>query len=359
MAGEAPPLAVTMGEPAGIGGEITLLSWLQRRNAWGKSGTGTGGPPFFVVDHPQRLAALAARLGLPVPVIEIDAPSCAAAAFGSGLPVLALQQAVTAEPGRPDPAAAAAVLESIRRAVAFAVDGSATAVVTNPIHKQVLMDAGFAHPGHTEFLAELAGTPGAAVMMLACPQLRVVPVTVHMPLSEVPGALSAARIVAAGLTTAKALRRRFGIATPRLAVAGLNPHAGEGGKLGAEDDTIVRPAVNELQAAGIAAFGPLPADTLFHPAARESYDAALCMYHDQALIPIKTIDFDGGVNVTLGLPFIRTSPDHGTALGIAGQGKASPASLLAALRMAAEMAAAEQAQAEQAAAPGLPGAATS
>jgi 4-hydroxythreonine-4-phosphate dehydrogenase len=328
----SPPLALTMGEPAGIGGEIALEAWRQRARE--------GLSPFFVIDDPARLTALAKRLGLAVPVAAIDAPLATAETFAKALPVLPLTQTVTAEPGRLDPANAAAVLESIRRAVALARQGAAAAVVTNPIHKQVLMEAGFRHPGHTEFLAELCDSAGAPVMMLACTELRVVPVTVHLPLCRVSEVLSTAKIVETGMTTAEALRRQFGIAAPRLAVAGLNPHAGEGGQLGREDDAVIRPAVQALQQAGIDAFGPLPADTMFHAAARRRYDVALCMYHDQALIPIKTIDFEGGVNVTLGLPIIRTSPDHGTALDIAGQGKASAVSLLAALRMAAEMAAA-------------------
>jgi len=323
------PLAVTMGEPAGIGGEITLRAWQQRRQAQL--------PPFFVIDDPKRLAGLAARLGLEVPVVAVPAAAAAGAAFDTALPVLPLPHSVKAEPGRLDPANAEAVLESIRQAVTLTLRGEAAAVVTNPIHKQVLMEAGFKHPGHTEYLAELSKAPQGAIMMLACPQLRVVPVTVHIPLSQVPRALSVDAIVIAGRITAAALARYFGIAKPRLAVAGLNPHAGEGGKLGGEDEAIVRPAVAQLQAAGIAAFGPASADTLFHAAARRNYDAALCMYHDQALIPIKTVDFDGGVNVTLGLDFVRTSPDHGTAYDIAGTGRANPSSLIAALGLARGM----------------------
>ncbi len=321
-----------MGEPAGIGGEITLRAWLQRRAA--------GLPPFFAIDDPARLAALAARFCPAVTLAEIDQPARALEVFDRKLPVLPLGTSVEAQPGRLDPANAEAVLLSIQRAVALARAGAAAAVVTNPIHKQILMEAGFKHPGHTEYLAELTGAARAPVMMLACAELRVVPVTVHMPLSRVPERLTEELIVETGRTTAEALKDRFGIAAPRLAVAGLNPHAGEGGQLGPEDDAVIRPAVRRLQLAGIDALGPLSADTLFHAAARRRYDAALCMYHDQALIPIKTIDFEGGVNVTLGLPIIRTSPDHGTALDIAAQGKASPTSLLAALRMAGEMAAA-------------------
>jgi 4-hydroxythreonine-4-phosphate dehydrogenase len=329
-----PPLAVTMGEPAGIGGDIPLAAWSRRcseRLA-----------PFFVLDDPHRLAHLAARLGLEIPFAEIASPAEAAAVFASALPVLPLERRVSAEPGLLDSANAGAVLEAIRRAVALTQAGEAAAVVTNPIHKQVLMEAGFHHPGHTEFLAELTGSQRAPVMMLACTLLRVVPVTVHLPLAEVAGRLTTDLIFETARTTAGDLQRLFGIAAPRLAVAGLNPHAGEGGRLGSEDAAIVQPAVERLQAAGIDARGPLSADTLFHVAARRGYDAALCMYHDQALIPIKTLDFDGGVNVTLGLPIVRTSPDHGTALDIAGKGTASPTSLLAALRMAAQMAAAAQ-----------------
>ena len=324
------PLALTMGEPAGIGGEITLRSWQQRREA--------GLPPFFIIDDPDRLAGLSRDLALGAPVSEIATPQAAVEIFDQALPVLPLGRRVTAEPGRLEAGNAQAVLESIERAVALVREAEAAAVVTNPIHKQVLMEAGFHHPGHTEYLAELTGSSRPPVMMLACPELRVVPVTVHLPLSRVPQLLSEDLIVETGLTTAEALTRFFGIAAPRLAVAGLNPHAGEGGRLGSEDEAVVRPAVQRLQAAGIDASGPLSADSLFHAAARGHYDAALCMYHDQALIPIKTIDFEGGVNVTLGLPIIRTSPDHGTALDIAAQGKASPASLLAAIKMAGEMA---------------------
>ena len=332
------PLAVTMGEPAGIGGEITLKAWQERDR--------TGGLPFFVIDDPERLAGLATRLGLDVPVSPIAAPGKAAEAFPDSLPVLPLDRKVAGVPAQLDPSNAEAVLASIRRAVALTQAGEAAAVVTNPIHKQVLMEAGFRHPGHTEFLAELCASPHPPVMMLACPELRVVPVTVHIPLSQVAQHLTTALILETGLITAQALRRQFGISKPRLAIAGINPHAGEGGRLGPEDDAVIRPAVAQLQAAGVEAAGPLPADTLFHAAARRGYDAALCMYHDQALIPIKTIDFDGGVNVTLGLPVIRTSPDHGTALDIAGTGKASPTSLLAALAMAEAMASASQQNAD-------------
>jgi len=327
------PLALTMGEPAGIGGEIALLAWLKLRGA---------GPAFVALDDPARLSALARRLGLEVPVRAVASPEDAPAAFGEALPVLQSPLAAEPVPGRPDPANAEATIGSIRKAVALAVEGRAAAVVTNPIHKAALKAAGFAHAGHTEFLAELAGIGHAPVMMLAGPSLKVVPVTIHMPLAAVPGALTVEAIVHAGRVAAASLARDFGIARPRLAVAGLNPHAGEGGVLGAEDEALVAPAVALLAKQGIEARGPVAADSMFHAAARKCYDAALCMYHDQALIPVKTLDFEDAVNVTLGLPFVRTSPDHGTAFDIAGTGRASPASLVAALRLAAAMAANRQ-----------------
>lgn len=336
--GGTPPIAVTMGEPAGIGGEIALKAWLARASA-PRAGTSKEPlPPFYLLDDPDRLAALARALGWPVPVRPIAAPQEAAGIFAEALPVLPLGIAPRARPGRPDPADAPAILGAIERAVAAVQGGRAAAVVTNPIHKENLYRAGFRHPGHTEYLAELAGTGEAPVMMLASRELRVVPVTIHLPLRQAAESLSAAAIVHAGRVTAAALRTDFGLAAPRLAVAGLNPHAGEGGGLGREDGEIIAPAIAELRADGIDARGPLPADTMFHAEARQDYDAALCMYHDQALIPLKTIDFWGGVNVTLGLPFVRASPDHGTALAIAGRGLARADSLIAALRLAADMA---------------------
>jgi 4-hydroxythreonine-4-phosphate dehydrogenase len=326
------PLALTMGEPAGIGGEIALMAWARR---------GDGLVPFFLLDDPDRIAALARRIGLATPVAAIDAPEAAAERFATALPVLPVRTRTEVTPGRLDPANAEAVLEAIRRAVDLVRAGRAGAVVTNPIHKHVLYEAGFRHPGHTEFLAELAAENGRVptpVMMLACPQLRVVPVTIHLPIRRAVAELTSEMIVETGEIVARDLARRFGKANPRIAVAGLNPHAGEGGALGSEDDAIVRPAVEALRKLGIAATGPWAPDSMFHADARAGYDAALCMYHDQALIPIKTLDFHGGVNVTLGLPFVRTSPDHGTALDIAGSGRANPASLIAALKLAAEMA---------------------
>jgi 4-hydroxythreonine-4-phosphate dehydrogenase len=323
------PLALTMGEPAGIGGEIALKAWLRR---------GDGVPAFYVIDDPDRLTALAARLGWKVPVQAIDSAAGAPQVFRDALPVLPVGGKPMAEPGRPETADAPLVIGAIDRAVADVRDGRAAALVTNPINKEALYRAGFSHPGHTEYLGELAGGDVIPVMMLASPQLRVVPVTIHLALRGAIEALTSAMIVTAGRITHQALQRDFGITAPVLAVAGLNPHAGEAGNLGREDVDIIGPAVAELRAGGIDARGPFAADTMFHDAARQTYDAALCMYHDQALIPIKTLDFDGAVNVTLGLPFIRTSPDHGTAFDIAGQGIARPDSLIAALRLAAEMA---------------------
>jgi 4-hydroxythreonine-4-phosphate dehydrogenase len=325
-----PPLVLTMGEPAGIGGEIALKAWLRRRDAHV--------PPFFLLDDPARLEPLALLLGARVPVRVIAQPMEAVEVFDDALPVLPRPLKVAVPPGRPDAANADVVRDCIAHAVSLTLAGEAAAVVTNPIHKAVLYAGGFAFPGHTEYLAELAGPGVTPVMMLACPGLRVVPVTIHVALRDAVTQLTTDGIVACGRITAEALQRDFGIGAPRLALAGLNPHAGEGGGMGDEDQRIVAPAVAELRRLGIDATGPLPADTMFHPAARERYDAALCMYHDQALIPIKTIDFAGGVNVTLGLPFVRTSPDHGTAFDLAGTGAADPSSLIAALAMADQMA---------------------
>lgn len=326
-----------MGEPAGIGGEITLEAWARRNEV--------PVPCFFVLDDPDRLRALAASLRIDIPIQPVATPAEAAAVFPSALPVFPVPLAVPSSPGRPDPANAPMVCRSIELAVALVQAGEAAAVVTNPIHKGVLYEAGFKFPGHTEYLADLAGIKTPPVMMLACPGLRVVPVTIHVSLKDAIASLTTGLIVEMGRITAEGLRRDFGIDRPRLAVAGLNPHAGEGGGMGREDIEIVRPAVEALLAEGIEAFGPLPPDTMFTPDARAGYDAALCMYHDQALIPLKTIGFDQGVNITLGLPFVRTSPDHGTAFDIAGRGVASESSLLAALATAAEMAAARRSRA--------------
>jgi 4-hydroxythreonine-4-phosphate dehydrogenase len=330
------PLALTLGEPAGIGPELALAVWLRRAEL--------GIAPFYVAGDADFLSRRARRLGLDVPVASV-APNAAAASFSAALPVVETGCKAGAEPGAPDHSSAPAAIAAIRRAVADVLAGSAAAVVTNPIAKNVLYQSGFAEPGHTEFLAKLVqestGRSLRPVMLLWSPELAVVPVTIHLPLRQIFAELSTELIVETGRIVAHDLRTRFRIARPRLAIAGLNPHAGEAGTLGEEDRDVVAPAVAQLAAEGIAARGPLPADSLFHEAARASYDAALCMYHDQALIPIKTLAFDHAVNVTLGLPFVRTSPDHGTAFDIAGTGTADPTSLIAALRLAARLAAAD------------------
>jgi 4-hydroxythreonine-4-phosphate dehydrogenase len=335
MGSAAAPLALTLGEPAGIGPDIAIDVW-RRREALAL-------PPFYLIGDPGYIAARARRLGGAALPIRTVAPRETAAAFADALPIVPLDLEVTAEPGQPDASSAPAAIAAIRRAVADVLAGEASALVTNPIAKNVLYRSGFAEPGHTEFLARLAaeatGVTAHPVMMLWSPELAVVPVTIHLPLAEVPGRLDRELIVTTGRIVDRDLRERFGIARPRLAIAGLNPHAGEDGALGPEDLAVVKPAVDTLRADGIAARGPLPADTMFHDAARASYDVALAMYHDQALIPIKTLAFDHAVNVTLGLPFVRTSPDHGTAFDIAGTGKADPSSLVAALRLAARLAA--------------------
>lgn len=324
------PLALTMGDCAGVGVEIALQAWTRRREA--------DIPPFVLLGAEDHAKALAGALGLDVPVVAVAAAGDAAAAFADAFPVLPIAVPGPVVAGRPDPANAPAVIEAIDRAVALALSGEVAAVVTNPINKAALYRCGFNHPGHTEYLAERCETATAPVMMLVSDALRVVPVTVHLALEEAVRTLTVDAVVHCGRVAAARLAGDFGIAAPRLAVAGLNPHAGEDGHLGREEIEIIAPAIDLLRRDGIAVSGPAPADTLFHDRAREGYDAALCMYHDQALIPIKTLDFDGGVNVTLGLPIIRTSPDHGTAYDIAGTGTARPDSLTAALRLAARMA---------------------
>jgi 4-hydroxythreonine-4-phosphate dehydrogenase len=325
-------LALTLGEPAGIGPDITLAVW-QRRAELELS-------PFYLLADPDFIAARARTLGLNVPLSVVE-PQDAAAAFAQALPVVPLAEKATARPGRPDATSAPAAIASIRRAVSDVFAGRARAVVTNPVAKAVLYRTGFAEPGHTEFLAKLAqehtGRDWHPVMMLWSEELAVVPVTIHLPVRDVPTHLTADLIIETGRIVARDLKDRFGITRPRLALAGLNPHAGEDGALGEEDGTIVAPAVERLRAEGIDARGPIPADTMFHESARRGYDAALAMYHDQALIPIKTLAFDHAVNVTLGLPFVRTSPDHGTAFDIAGTGRANPTSLIAALKLAARL----------------------
>jgi 4-hydroxythreonine-4-phosphate dehydrogenase len=329
----APPLALTMGEPAGIGGEVTLKAWLKLKDT---------GPAFVVLDDPARLQTIAQTLGLDVPIEKVTHMADGAAVFAQALPVLSLPAltlplAAPAVAGKPNPAHAEAIIASIRHAVELTQSGAASAVVTNPIQKSNLTAAGFKFPGHTEYLEHLARGQSRSQMMLAGRGLRVVLVTIHEPLRLAIARLTTAMIVDAGRRAAKALRDDLAIRNPRIAVAGLNPHAGEQDTLGEEDSRIVAPAVAALQAEGIRAFGPLPPDTMFTTQARKTYDVALCLYHDQGLIPLKTLDMMGGVNVTLGLPFVRTSPDHGTALDIAGKGLAQPSSLIAAIKMAAKL----------------------
>ncbi len=326
------PLALTLGEPAGIGPDITFAAWRRRAEL--------GLAPFYLLADPAFVARRAERIAPDVTIAVVE-PQAAGTAFETALPVVDIGVTVSAEPGHPDRSSAPAALTAIRRAVADVSTGVASAIVTNPIAKNVLYRSGFAEPGHTEYLGKLVeeatGVAVRPVMMLWSPELAVVPVTIHLALKDVVARLTTDLIVETGRIVARDLRDRFDIARPRLAIAGLNPHAGEDGALGDEDQTVVRPAVERLRSEGINARGPLPADSLFHEAARASYDVALAMYHDQALIPIKTLAFDHAVNVTLGLPFVRTSPDHGTAFDIAGTGRADPASLIAALQLAARL----------------------
>ena len=329
------PLALTLGEPAGIGPDITIAAWLLRREL--------NLPAFYLRGDEALISRRARAIGADVRIAAVS-PAEAASAFTEALPVVATGERATAEPGKPDASSAPGALASIRQAVGDVREGRAGAVVTNPIAKSVLYRAGFRHPGHTEFLAELAAEGGRVpqpVMMLWSPRLAVVPVTIHVSMRDALAELTSELIVSTVRIVAAELTSRFGIAQPRIAVSGLNPHAGEDGSLGHEEQTVIAPALKVLRNDGIAAKGPLPADTMFHEAALRTYDCAVCMYHDQALIPIKTIAFDDAVNVTLGLPFIRTSPDHGTAFDIAGTGKANPASLIAALQLASRMAASQ------------------
>ncbi|MFS8144546.1 4-hydroxythreonine-4-phosphate dehydrogenase PdxA [Rhizobium sp. BR 249] len=327
------PLALSQGDPAGIGPDITLMAWLRRREL--------GLPPFFLIGDPDVLALRARQLNLAVSIRETNKASEAADFFADALPVMPIPAGIEVVPGEPHEATAKGTITAIERAVSLVIGGEALAVVTNPISKAVLYDAGFRFPGHTEFLADLAaratGKPVTPVMMLSGPKLRAIPVTIHIPVRDVPQALTEETIMETCRIAHEDLRQRFGIEAPRLAVAGLNPHAGEGGAIGKEDETIIRPAIERLRDEGIDAIGPLPADTMFHDEARARYDVAVCMYHDQALIPAKTLGFDDSVNVTLGLPFVRTSPDHGTAFGIAGKGLAREQSLVAALKLAAQL----------------------
>ena len=330
----ASPLALTSGEPAGIGPDIAIAAWLRRHEL--------DLPPFYLLGDIGFIGERATALGVQIKLADVQAED-ALNTFGDALPVVDAGHIATARAGHPDNNSAPAAIASIRRAVSDVSAGRAAAVVTNPIAKSVLYRAGFQHPGHTEFLAELAAHNGKTprpVMLLWSPTLAVVPVTIHVSLRDAITRLSSDLIVATARVVVSDLKSRFGIARPRLAISGLNPHAGEDGALGVEDQTIIAPAVEILRGDGVDVRGPLPADTMFHSAARQTYDCAICMYHDQALIPVKTLAFDDAVNVTLGLPFIRTSPDHGTAFDIAGTGRANPSSLIAALRLASRMAAA-------------------
>lgn len=331
------PLAISMGEPAGIGLDIIIEAW-RRRHAQDQAL-----PAFYVIAPPAAILARAAILGNAINSQTIADPADAMEVFDKALPILAIESPIEIIPGTPNSAMASIVTTSIDRAVADTLAGLASAVVTAPINKKILQDGGFPHPGHTEYLAALCRNQSTfpfqgPVMMLAAGDLRVVPLTIHMPLKDVPGALSIDLIVQKAQVVAAALTRDFGITKPRLAVAGLNPHAGEDGTLGQEEQDIIIPAISRLRNAGLDISGPFAADSLFHEDARQNYDAALCMYHDQALIPLKTVDFFGGVNVTLGLPLVRTSPDHGTALSLAGTGEANPQSMIAAIKLAAEIA---------------------
>ena len=324
------PLALTLGDPAGIGPEIVFKAWRALR---------LEGIPFFVVGDAQAVASADNAST----VRTISSPDEVADIFADAIPVLDLPLTTPAVSGQPSSASAGAIIQWIETAVGLVLSGAASGVVTAPIAKAPLYAAGFKFPGHTEFLGELtsaASFDGARgpIMMLTAADLRATLVTVHEPLSKVAGKLTIEAIVNAGLVTAQAMRRDFGIAAPRIAVAGLNPHAGESGTIGQEEVKVVEPAVRALRDLGVDAKGPYPADTMFPAEVRATYDAALCLYHDQALIPVKMLDFWGGVNVTLGLPIVRTSPDHGTAFDIAGRGIARPDSLIAAIRLAAEIA---------------------
>ncbi len=319
------PVVLTLGEPAGIGGEISLKAWQRLQ----------GELPFFLLADLAHMTRLSGMLG--IPVCEISHPHEVGAAISTGLPVLPHPLPAPVAFGQADPRNAGDVVAMIARAVSLVRDGAAAALTTNPIHKKALQDgAGFAFPGHTEFLASL-GNVARPVMMLSAPELRVVPVTIHIAIADVPSHLTAELLEQTLRVTHAALINDFGIANPRIMVAGLNPHAGEGGAMGTEEISVIRPVLDRLRAGGMDLVGPAPADTMFHANVRETYDLAMCMYHDQALVPIKTLNFSAGVNTTLGLPFIRTSPDHGTAFDIAAHMRADPTSLIEALRAAATM----------------------
>ena len=320
------PLILTPGEPAGIGAEITIKSWY------------AGERDICVIESPNRLADLATKLGIPLSIRAIMHPN----QFTPGrksLHVIPIDWPIPPIFGSPDHQNGQIVVQSIATAAAFCRDGSVAGMVTNPIQKATLYEAGFAYPGHTEFLASMASVDcGGPMMMLASDNLSVVPLTIHMPVKDVPNSISKQSIVNAAQLLNASLKRFFGLSAPRIAITGLNPHAGENGNIGREDQAIIQPAITDLQQRGLKVTGPFPADTLFHEEARKSYDAVVGMYHDQVLIPLKTLNFFGAVNITLGLDFIRTSPDHGTGLDIAGSGTARPDSLIAAINMARKMA---------------------
>ncbi len=330
---EALPLALTCGEPAGIGPEISAAAWLRAQEL--------DLPPFFLIAAPDVLD----NRGVTAPVQEIASPAEAHAVFQHALPLLGISTRIPVTPGKPSTHTAGLVISSIETAVKLVLAGEAAGVVTNPIQKAVLTNAGFAFPGHTEFLAHLTSggcEPLHPVMMLANDKLRAVPLTIHIPLSAVPGAVTADLLKRTCRVLDVDLKARFGIAKPHIAVAGLNPHAGEDGLIGTEDRDVLVPAIEDLAKAGLSVTGPYPADAMFRDTSRDDFDVAVCMYHDQALLPVKTLGFHDSVNVTLGLPIIRTSPDHGTALDLAGTDQAKPDSLIAALKMAAQMAAHER-----------------
>ncbi len=332
MGPTAKPLALTLGDPAGIGPDVTLLAFAARNRE--------AIPPFVLIGDESVLAERAEALGLSVPIAKIAAPADAAQIFPDALPVLPIAVLGSVVAGQPSLEAMDAVKRSIETAVGLVQEGEARAVVTNPVSKSHLYRAGFAFPGHTEYLAALASgeaTPLRPVMMLVAGPFKVVPTTIHIPLKDVERTLTRELLAETIKITDRDLRRFFGYDRPRLAITGLNPHAGEQGSLGREEVEIIEPVIAEAQGQGLDVSGPYPADTLFHEAARQRYDAAICMYHDQALVPFKTLAFEEGVNVTLGLPFIRTSPDHGTAFDIAGTGKSNPRSLIEALRLASAM----------------------
>lgn len=327
------PLLITQGDPAGIGPELVLMGWMDRQKL--------GLPPFALIADPAHIAALAKQLDWTVPIREVSAEDIGSA-FSDALPVIPIKTRVNTVSGQADPATAPATVEAIETAVSLTMAGKAAAFVTNPVAKYVLYDAGFQHRGSDEFLASLAeqhtGLPTWPVLMFWSEILAVVPVTVHVPVADIPLCLTSDIIVSTGMVVSEDLSKRFGINRPRIAITGLNPHAGENGKMGTEDRDIITPAITLLRRNSIDARGPYSADSLFHARARAGYDVVVAMYHDQALIPIKTLAFDSAVNVTLGLPFIRTAPNHGTAFDIAGRGIGNPRSLISAIRLADRLA---------------------